>query len=112
MLIKDFSLFKSYLRQDRSAKDFKFGNSCLRRELLLALLSPFSTLPTLRKNIEMHNLYASNPYRNTKGIASIITKLDLLHPILLVDVVSVYYSKLYRRLNEIITTIHNSNCLR
>ena len=112
MLIKDFSLFKSYLRQDRSAKDFKFGNSCLRRELLLALLSPFNTVSTLRKSIEAHNLYVRNPYRNTKGKASIITKWDLLHPILLVDIASAYYSKLYRKLNEIIITIHNSNRVR
>ena len=112
MLIKDFSSFKSYLRQDRSAKDFKFGNSCLRRELLLALLSPFNTVSTLRKSIEAHNLYASNPYRNTKGKASIITKWNLLHPVLLIDIASVYYSKLYRKLNEIIIIIRNSNCVR
>ena len=83
---KQIQNYKTYLRQDRSSHDFKLGNSCLRRELLLWLLSANSTLLTLVCNIKSHNTYASNPNRNTVGRASVIHWYDFLHPVLLVDV--------------------------
>ena len=90
--------YKTYLKQDRSNKDFKIGHTGMRKIFRLILLNQLNTnfkdyFDCFMKEIYYHNLYANNPYRNTRGREKVISKLCAYNPILVYDFISIIMMK-------------------